>query len=665
MTIISTNERPHINKTAIQLGELAETAGIDELNCLLAELKFRDSRKAKQIRQQVMNKLQGLATKNTKVTAPRSNYTIFRAKTLPKKYIEDNPEQELFINCSFYNSIIVKAPPGCGKTHALIGRLERHVLSLQNYSDARQILVLSFTRNAVNEIRTRLKHAIEDGAPYTLNFINVRTFDSFAWSLLQDDPRNYVQDDYEESIRKLKALMMIGDLRTLTGKRDRFKWIYIDEYQDLVGCRAELVIELIKEVIKRKGIMTLMGDPEQGIMNFQLKKYSSMTNSDFITKVKDFLPEQPAELEFIKNYRFDSAGHKKLINEIKQILNRDMNPKERYDQLLKALPPVDKEIGEYGSETETSAILCHTNADAALMYEQLQEKGYDVTLTRGAGNTPFPAWIWAVFGPWKQTTMSLTTFRKKLYQYRNMLTNPPEDISQPLQVLGVIRNCRLSVEELCNVIISDRSWPEETRTDTRFTVSTIHKAKGLQYDHVFYQSRSRCVTLDDECLRATYVAATRAKKSLWLLPNTPVRTKKTGNHYRVGNQILLQGNKEIQKDETLRVLETTAEPQRIINALFSAARGSPYLFSIRNNADTKQMYLCIEINDRPEPVTRMKALERFSCRNPTIITLGLPHTFITQIYRGDDEKIISHLGPTCMVPLPVFSGLYPFIRTEK
>jgi superfamily I DNA/RNA helicase len=47
-----------------------------------------------------------------------------------------------------------------------------------------EILVLSFSRAAVAEIRSRLSGFVERGAPDDLRFLNVRTFDSFATRLM-------------------------------------------------------------------------------------------------------------------------------------------------------------------------------------------------------------------------------------------------------------------------------------------------------------------------------------------------------------------------------------------------------------------------------------------------------------------------------------------------
>ena len=73
--------------------------------------------------------------------------------------------------------LLVTAGPGTGKTHVLVARL----LSLieQGVAPGDGILVLSFSRAAVGEIRRRVAAAGGD-----VRYVRARTFDSFATGLL-------------------------------------------------------------------------------------------------------------------------------------------------------------------------------------------------------------------------------------------------------------------------------------------------------------------------------------------------------------------------------------------------------------------------------------------------------------------------------------------------
>ena len=119
---------------------------------------------------------------------------------------------------------------------------------MNSFYDARKILVLSFTRNAVNELRQRLFELTQQSPQKNLDLIKIQTFDSFAYQTLLSHPTLEPTDDFDANITRVKALLIEGIANdSVLGD---IKWIYIDEYQDLVGCRADLTLELTKLVKK-------------------------------------------------------------------------------------------------------------------------------------------------------------------------------------------------------------------------------------------------------------------------------------------------------------------------------------------------------------------------------------------------------------------------------
>src|SRR5260370_25617000 len=70
--------------------------------------------------------------------------------------------------------LLITAGPGTGKTYVLIRRLARLVAE-ERLSAAQELLALSFSRNAVKNIRDRVMSM----SP-AVRYIRVSTFDSFA-----------------------------------------------------------------------------------------------------------------------------------------------------------------------------------------------------------------------------------------------------------------------------------------------------------------------------------------------------------------------------------------------------------------------------------------------------------------------------------------------------
>ena len=79
-------------------------------------------------------------------------------------------EQLNFINYKGDKSIILSATAGSGKTHSTVGRLNEMI---ENGVDPSRIIFFSFTNDAVNELRSRVKHDIK-----------ITTIHSFTSSLL-------------------------------------------------------------------------------------------------------------------------------------------------------------------------------------------------------------------------------------------------------------------------------------------------------------------------------------------------------------------------------------------------------------------------------------------------------------------------------------------------
>lgn len=92
------------------------------------------------------------------------------------EHFKPTPEQELIIG--HWGSAFITACPGAGKTRVMV---ERARMILQSH-DGRGIAFLSFTREAVFELVSRLQREAILGSPTFPHFIG--TFDSFIWQFI-------------------------------------------------------------------------------------------------------------------------------------------------------------------------------------------------------------------------------------------------------------------------------------------------------------------------------------------------------------------------------------------------------------------------------------------------------------------------------------------------
>lgn len=154
--------------------------------------------------------------------------------------------------------MFVTAAAGQGKTEVLLARVKTLVEDGLNPAD--EILVLSFSRAAVEAVRKRARIHDLDG-------LQIRTFDSFAAQILIDMDEETLGDSFDARIRKATKYIA-GD--ETPDRLTYLQHILVDEAQDLVGDRAELVLALFSVLGDDFGF-TVLGDPLQGIYDFQLK----------------------------------------------------------------------------------------------------------------------------------------------------------------------------------------------------------------------------------------------------------------------------------------------------------------------------------------------------------------------------------------------------------
>lgn len=161
---------------------------------------------------------------------------------------------------------LVIAGPGAGKSAVACQRIAYLVDEAVPPS---RILLVSFTRTAVAELRDRIvSYAV---AGFTARSVRISTIDSHAWSLRAgfDDeqfPRSLGDGSYDLSIERTVDLFKKRNL-DLIDFMSRLEHLIIDEAQDIMGLRADLVIEMLKSLSPTCGV-TILADPAQAIYGF-------------------------------------------------------------------------------------------------------------------------------------------------------------------------------------------------------------------------------------------------------------------------------------------------------------------------------------------------------------------------------------------------------------
>lgn len=220
------------------------------------------------------------ATTPTRVSAPRRRPTVvvqvegLGSFPLPQVVDPGLPDlsdgarrasdasQEVVICAPPGARLVVEAGPGFGKTDVACARVA-HLL--RRGVEGANVLLLSFTRTAVREMRARIRRLADTDAE--VGAVEIRTLDSFAWRLrcgLGETTREAVS--FGQNIATTLPMLTApsaGVLEYLHG----FAHVFVDEAQDLVGLRAILVARLLSLLSPDAGY-TVFLDPAQAIYDW-------------------------------------------------------------------------------------------------------------------------------------------------------------------------------------------------------------------------------------------------------------------------------------------------------------------------------------------------------------------------------------------------------------
>ena len=223
--------------------------------------------------------------------------------------VEDlgNPiQQRIVADDREQTNVLVLAGPGSGKTRVLVHRIA--YLVRVRRENARGILALAYNRHAAVDIRRRLHALIGDDA----RGVTVLTCHGLAMRLAGASftGRAETPDDstFDEVMRRAVELLR-GEglpLEEAHEQRERllagFRWILVDEYQDIDGAQYDLISALAGRTREDEdGKLTLfaVGDDDQNIYAFR------GASVEFIRRFEADYGPKPAYL--VGNYR--STGH--------------------------------------------------------------------------------------------------------------------------------------------------------------------------------------------------------------------------------------------------------------------------------------------------------------------------------------------------------------------
>lgn len=439
--------------------------------------------------------------------------------------------------------LLVLAGPGTGKTHTMIRRLVYLILS-EGLLPHRDLLVVSFSRAAVAEIRTRLAELVKQGTPDDLRFLDIRTFDSLATRLLvaANDDADLSGLGYDARIAL--AVKHLSDPESPEAEIiRRCRHLLVDEIQDLVGLRAQLVQRILDYVT---GGFTLLGDPAQGIYDYLVDRDSQgPTSLEFLDWVRQTWRADLIIRELGHNYRSSSPSSLVAARARKLVLGPAQDGAQAYQTLreivhsLESAGSVSKpEHSAFNQDGRRIALLCRTNAEVLFSAGHLLEKGIPCLVPPPVEEKGIPAWVGRVFATWTYQTITKPVFEERWQTLIDVNHQPGMDRAwNLLKALEGRDRQDLNLDLLRTRLRKGVDWTfdsEAQKTAGVVLTTTIHQSKGREYDIVVILPPEQSGKMDPETTleeaRVLYVAATRAREQVLRLSRQglPVMYSVTG-----------------------------------------------------------------------------------------------------------------------------------------
>ncbi|ETZ70170.1 uvrD/REP helicase N-terminal domain protein [Mycobacteroides abscessus MAB_030201_1075] len=426
--------------------------------------------------------------------------------------IELNEEQLAVVEAPAGTRLLVTAGAGQGKTEVVVRRIDSLVQD-EGLTSSDEVLVLSFSRAAVSAVRTRLDARDVAAA-------NIRTFDSFASILLLGAD---IQPEGSFDARIRRATQLLKESGKAPDEVECLRHVVLDEVQDLVGDRADLVMAILEWLDDDAGI-TALGDPLQGVYDFQLDDSLSKTSAkDVFEALTDRFG--CANVGLGTNYRARGKFPKQvvLLGDVLRATHDGEVAERVLADLILDVPDRGEIADWYDLVTprkgQKTAVLCTTNADVLRVSRYLNDNSVAHAVRRQAQDFGAARWIAGALGPLpgpKERRSEVEATLERLLA--------ENDVNHKWNELKSAEGCSRDYDSLdlhrMSRLVRARALPLSLTEPDRSAVivSTIHRAKGLEFDSVFVVEPSWLPEDEDSWtrVRREYVALSRARDNVFI-----------------------------------------------------------------------------------------------------------------------------------------------------
>lgn len=421
---------------------------------------------------------------------------------------ELSTQQLSIINDKDSNNIVVAAGPGSGKTKLLVHKLA--AISLMEDTRPDQMLMLTFSRAAVTEFKTRLLELLGPVAYY----IEIKTFHSFCFDIIG---KIGSLDKSEDIITN--ALTMIEN-NEVDESRITKTMLVVDEAQDMV----EKEYLLIKKIVEKNDNIKLIvvGDDNQNIYEF--RKSSNKYFKEIAEDAKVYL--LPHNYRSKKNLiEFSNRFVESITNRMKKIPILPIQDDNGEIVIIKhketnLYEPIVRHIRKAKLEG-TTCILTRTNEQASILAGMLNNNRINAELIQeNSDMTLFSLYEMRIFYDLVSKESSISIISNNLWKdlKKEFLINN-KYISNKEVVMNALKTFEFFNKKIKYLSDFKEFLMESNYTDfitsKTLTVSTLHKSKGREFDNVIIMYDISYVS-KNEHKRLLYVGITRAKTNLFI-----------------------------------------------------------------------------------------------------------------------------------------------------
>jgi hypothetical protein len=448
---------------------------------------------------------------------------------------EWDENQEEVIRASASDRLIVDAGPGTGKTAVACARVAHLIEELD--CQANRIWLISFTRTAVKEIRDRISQLMTD--PDSAFGVKIATLDSHAWALHSGfDGIATITGTHETNIEKLLE-MVLNDPELIDYLQNRVEHLIVDEAQDIVGIRSDLVVELIKKLPSDTGV-TVFADDAQGIYGFadDNEVRTSEGGHKLLTErleAEDLTPSFERR-GLLKIYRTSSPSLLKIFGDVRKgVMSDDETAETKYETVIRAVEELADRRGSQASSDvrggDDRFVLFRTRSGVLQLSSFLNSKGSKHRIRMSGLPVCIFPWVGACLHDHGKSTLTKDDF---LSVWKARVTGSPLEIMDANRAWDLMVRFAGKTEKVIEMNrlrgVLGRSQPPAEFCFPELGTSgpilgTIHAAKGREAEvvHLMLSTQKRDEMNFDEEARVVFVGATRPKSRLVV--------EKVGNDY--------------------------------------------------------------------------------------------------------------------------------------